>query len=65
MRVLLSWLREFADLPDSATEVALQLTRGGIEVEERRDFSGARLHPAPHMSCFCHTTDISCLLLFY
>jgi phenylalanyl-tRNA synthetase beta chain len=40
LKVLLSWLREFADLPDGATEVALRLTHGGIEVEERRDFSG-------------------------
>jgi phenylalanyl-tRNA synthetase beta chain len=40
LKVLLSWLREFADLPEGATEVALRLTQGGIEVEERRDFSG-------------------------
>jgi phenylalanyl-tRNA synthetase beta chain len=41
MRVLFSWLREFADLPSDPAEVADRLTRAGIEVEERFDFGAA------------------------
>ncbi len=39
MRVLLSWLRELVELPESADEVARRLTAAGLEVEaiERLD----------------------------
>jgi phenylalanyl-tRNA synthetase beta chain len=38
MKVLVSWLREFADLPASAAEIADALTHAGLEVEERLEY---------------------------
>ena len=38
MKVLVSWLREFADLPMPIAELAEVLTNAGLEVEERLDF---------------------------
>src|SRR4051794_10195429 len=38
MKVLLSWLRELADLPMAPAPLADGLTNAGLEVEERLDF---------------------------
>lgn len=38
MKVLVSWLREFADLPMTTAELAEALTNAGLEVEERLEF---------------------------
>ena len=44
MRVPLSWLREYARLPEpaDATEVARRLTAAGLEVESPADAGTAR-----------------------